>query len=351
MLILSEDNSAAERLRHSGQGIYNTAGGRLEANQNFQVAYLAKNEQLERLGKIPAVAVPHSPTTNSIGKRVVFEGHKLAVWDTQSIRSSLAAIANPASNCWTLGDSVSIEPAVIRTLDAAPGRNAMIVTSHDDLVASLIASWIKTSDPRGPKDRGDNAQAKIEATDAFWILDGSRTEDTAVQSLVASLRGHRACNIYSNREIDDVMKRLDQEHQKRLAEPDQRHHSIVVCVLNLAKFRELRREEDYSYGGDQDGTIKPDAVFSKLLSDGPGVGMHLCIWSDSVATLSRWLSRGSIRDIELRILGQMSANDSNQLIDSNQANRLDRHVMLVHDDADGKATKFRPFTLDSLLGD
>jgi hypothetical protein len=45
----------------------------------------------------------------------------------------------------------------------------------------------------------------------------------------------------------------------------------------------------------------------------------------------------------------MSANDSNQLIDSNQANRLDRNVMLVHDDSYGKATKFRPFTLDSLL--
>ncbi|MCY3004382.1 MAG: FtsK/SpoIIIE domain-containing protein [Planctomycetota bacterium] len=350
MLILSEDNTAAERLRHSGQGIYNTAGGRLEANQNFQVAYLAKNEQLERLGKIPAVAVPHAPTTNPIGKRVVFEGHKLAVWDTQSIRSSLAAIPNPASNRWTLGDSVSIEPAVIRTLDAAPGRNAMIVTSHDDLVASLIASWIKTSDQRGPMDRGANAQAEIEATDAFWILDGSRTEDTAVQRLLVSLRGHQACKIYPNREIDEVFNRLDLEHQRRLAQPHQRHNSIVVCVLNLAKFRELRREEDYSFGGDQNGTSKPDAVFSKLLSDGPSVGIHLCIWSDSVATLSRWLSRGSIRDIELRILGQMSANDSNQLIDNNQANRLDRNVMLVHDDADGKATKFRPFTLDSLMG-
>lgn len=42
----------------------------------------------------------------------------------------------------------------------------------------------------------------------------------------------------------------------------------------------------------------------------------------------------------------MSANDSNQLIDNNQANRLDRNVMLVHDDADGKQTKFRPFDLD-----
>jgi hypothetical protein len=57
-----------------------------------------------------------------------------------------------------------------------------------------------------------------------------------------------------------------------------------------------------------------------------------------------------MRDIELRILTQMSSADSNQLIDSNAANRLDRHLALVHDDADGKSIKFRPFEVASILG-
>ncbi|MFN9917839.1 MAG: FtsK/SpoIIIE domain-containing protein, partial [Pirellulaceae bacterium] len=38
MTILHEDNLAATRLRHSGQAIYNEAGGRVESNQPFQVA-------------------------------------------------------------------------------------------------------------------------------------------------------------------------------------------------------------------------------------------------------------------------------------------------------------------------
>ena len=45
----------------------------------------------------------------------------------------------------------------------------------------------------------------------------------------------------------------------------------------------------------------------------------------------------------------MSAADSNQLIDSNTANRLDKFIMLVHDDIDGKSIKFRPFMLESIL--
>lgn len=348
MLILSEDNTAAERLRHSGQGIYNTSGGRLEANQNFQVAYLPKSEQLERLGQIPAVPVPFSPTTNSIGRRVVFEGHKMSKWDTESLRLALAAAPNPAANAWTLGDSVSIEPPVIRSLAATPGRNAMIVTSHDDLVASLVASWIQTSSLRSDTKQDTAKQGSVR--DMFWLLDGSRSEDGSIQRLLGHFQKEPDCKVFSSRDIDQVMQKLDSELSRRLELPHEKHSTLVVIVLNLSKFRELRREEDYSFGDAGQGASKPDAVLAKLLSDGPGVGIHLCIWSDSVATLTRWLSRGSMRDIEMRILGQMSANDSNQLIDSNQANRLDRNVMLVHDDADGKSTKFRPFTLDSILG-
>jgi hypothetical protein len=336
MLILSEDNTAAERLRHSGQGIYNTAGGRLEANQNFQVAYLPKDEQMHRLGLLPALPVPFSPTINSIGRRVVFEGHKMAKWDSASLRPIVSGVVKPSITAWTLGDSVSIEPPVIRTLQSAPGRNAMIVSSHDDLVASLVVSWMQTSRVAGLQ------------TDSFWLLDGSRSEDQHVQRMIQHIKPDPKCKVFGPRQVDEAIALLDDQLTRRLAEPDGQYPALVVFILNLAKFRELRREEDYSFSGSE-GPAKPDAVLAKLLSEGPSVGIHVCIWSDSVATLSRWLSRGSLRDIELRVLGQMSSNDSNQLIDNNQANRLDRNVMLVHDDADGKQTKFRPFDLDSLL--
>lgn len=344
MLILSEDNTAAERLRHSGQGIYNTAGGRLEANQNFQVAFLPKSEQIERLGKVPSVPVPHSPTTNSIGRRVVFEGHKMAKWDSAVLEMQLGALVNPSATAWAMGDSVSIEPPVVRGLSAAPGRNAMIVCSHDDLVASLVASWIRTSQVRRTMQGAAN-----QATESFWILDGVRPEDTTLQRAIESAKRSAQCKVRGSRQAEQAMADLEAELTSRLGNPDAAHPPLVVFILNLSKFREFRREEDYSFGGSEGQTSKPDAILAKALSDGPGVGIHICIWSDSVATLSRWLSRGSLRDIELRVLGQMSANDSNQLIDNNQANRLDRNVMLVHDDADGKATKFRPFTLDSIL--
>ena len=331
MLILGEDNTAAERLRYSGQGIYNAGGGRLEANQNFQVAYLPKHEQIDRLRVLPSQPVPHSPLTNAIGRRVIFEGHKLALWDPIVI-SSLTANSN-----WVLGDSVSIEPPVQRELTRSPGRNAMVVSNQEDLVASVVGSWIAT----------ENKQTSSGAS--FWILDGSRAEDSSLQSLVQECRSRETCKIASLRDVEQTMLLLNDELVRRSGDPDGDHPKWNVVVLNLGRFRELRREEDFSFGGSADGTVKPDAVLSKLLSDGPGLGIHICLCVDSASTLSRWLSRGSLRDIELRILGQMSSSDSNQLIDNNQANRLDRHVMLVHDDADGRSVKFRPFTVESVL--
>ncbi|MEI8213327.1 MAG: FtsK/SpoIIIE domain-containing protein [Planctomycetota bacterium] len=352
MLILSEDNTAAERLRHSGQGIYNEIGGRPEGNQNFQVSYLPKIEQLQRLGELPNQPVPFHPTTNALGRRIVFEGHKPATWDRDTVIAAFRDIklSDPSSAPWVLGDSVSIEPPIIRQFSRAAGRNAMIVATEEGVAASLIASWL--AGWREVHNATRNPVVKEldgVTTTAFWILDGSRNEDARMQQVVQWSSTQAPVRIAAARDLDVLFQDLSSELEKRLAAPNENYPSLYLIVLNLSRFRELRRSEEFSYSGDDSGSPKPDAVLSKLLSDGPPLGIHTCIWADSASSLGRWLSRGSLRDIELRILTQMSTADSNQLIDSNVANRLDRYLALVHDDADGKSIKLRPFLLESII--
>ncbi len=346
MLILGEDNNAAERLRHSGQGIYNEMGGRLEGNQNFQVSFLEKPEQLIRLGMLTPVPIPHVPTINPLGRRLVFEGHKPSVWDAQTIAECITGLRDSerVQLPWLLGDSVSIEPPILQPFARNAGRSAMIVGPDESVVAGMIASWIESS-------RMANAGTEINTAPCFWILDGSRPEDSRVQSMLAWAQSEpsRSVRVESLRGMESMFSELSQELSVRLGSPQTAWPSRVLVILNLARFRDLRRSDEYSYAAVEEGTLKPDAVLSKLLSDGPSVGLHVCIWSDSTSSLNRWISRASLRDIELRILMQMSAADSNQLIDSNAASRLDRHVLLVHDDADGKSTKFRPFDVESIL--
>jgi hypothetical protein len=346
MLILSEDNTAAGRLRHSGQAIYNEAGGRIESNQNFQVAFLEKNDQVRRLEQLQDAPIPQTPTINALGRRIVFEGHKPARWDSSSVRFAFQSQPklDPGSTVWVLGDSVSIDPPVLKTLTRTAGRNVMVVGQDEQTTAAtlagLFAGWKLT-----------HSQSSEPNTDPrFFLLDGTRNEDTQLRHLIQFVSNSSVpCRVGGPRDVDTMVATLGQELEKRMQSPDEDHPTLYLAVLNLARFRELRRSEEFSYSMDANAGVKTDETFAKLLSDGPMVGIHVWLWADSAGTLSRWLSRQSIRDIEIRVLMQMSASDSNQLIDSNIANRMDKHVVLVHDDVEGKSIKFRQFELESVL--
>jgi len=344
MLILSEDNTAAERLKHSGQAIYNEMGGRIESNQSFQVSFIEKNDQVARLGCLSKLPVPHSPTTNALGRRIVFEGHKPAVWDESSIsRAILELRMDDGSVPMVLGESVSIDPPVTKTLTRGAGRNCMVIGQDESSAASLLAGSIAGFCYR-PSARPSAEKPSV------VVLDGSRAEDASMRFLVSQLAHCQVPNRVNDvRGIDTTMEFLKNELEYRSAHAELTHAAMLIAIVNLSRFRDLRRNEEYSFGDDTGGANKPDAVLANLLRDGPALGMHVWIWADSAGTINRWISRQSMRDIELRILMQMSATDSNQLIDSNVANRLDRYVVLIQDDIEGKPIKFRPFDLESVV--
>jgi DNA segregation ATPase FtsK/SpoIIIE, S-DNA-T family len=340
MLILSEDNTAAERLRHSGQAIYNEAGGRIESNQGFQVSFLTKESQLERLHSLSKVPVPHDPTTNALGRRVVFEGHKPAIWDERSI--ALAMAGSPSSEggyAMILGESVAIDPPIIKPVHRGAGRNCFVVGTDESMAASILAGCLVGFQR--------TATTPTLPTAEIRILNGARPEDVTLGRFLSSLDGLQNTVLASPREIESFMGELQNELESRLSQAEVTHPSKLICICNLSRFRELRKSEDFAFGDDSGGT-KPDSVLANLLKDGPTVGLYVWVWADTAGTLTRWMSRQSLRDVELRILMQMSSNDSNQLIDSNAANRLEAHVALVQDDVDGKPVKFRPFDLESV---
>ena len=344
MLILSEDNTAAERLRHSGQAIYNEMGGRIESNQNFQVAFVEKNDQIARLERLSKAPVPHSPTTNALGRRIVFEGHKPAVWDEKSIAFAVSQLRMDEGTVpLILGDSVSIDPPVTKMLARSAGRNFMVIGQDESSAASLLAGSIAGFCYRP-------SAISPEGKPSVVVLDGSRAEDESMRSLVKQLSDCSVpVRVSDVRGIDETMEYLKQELEFRSSHSEVLHPAMLIAVANLSRFRELRRNEEYSFGDDAGGASKPDAILASLLRDGPALGMHVWLWADSAGTITRWISRQSLRDIELRILMQMSASDSNQLIDSNAANRLDRYVVLIQDDIEGKPIKFRPFELNSVI--
>jgi hypothetical protein len=88
-----------------------------------------------------------------------------------------------------------------------------------------------------------------------------------------------------------------------------------------------------------------DKQFADLLREGPGLGIHILTWADTPAAVDRTIDRVSMREFDNRVLFQMSANDSSNLIDSPAANKLGFHRALAFSEEQGVLEKFRPYAL------
>ncbi|MCA9096199.1 MAG: hypothetical protein KDA68_22120, partial [Planctomycetaceae bacterium] len=59
--------------------------------------------------------------------------------------------------------------------------------------------------------------------------------------------------------------------------------------------------------------------------------------------IDRWFNRSTMREFDMRIVFQMSSNDSSQLIDSPEAGRIGPNRAILYSDERGTREKFRPY--------
>jgi hypothetical protein len=84
---------------------------------------------------------------------------------------------------------------------------------------------------------------------------------------------------------------------------------------------------------------------NRIICEGASVGLHVLCACDTLNNVNRFLSRKALGEFELRVLFQMSANDSASLIDSPKANDLGLHRALFYNDQEGYLETFRPYSL------
>src|SRR4029077_9949826 len=89
----------------------------------------------------------------------------------------------------------------------------------------------------------------------------------------------------------------------------------------------------------------PARQFLDIIRDGPLAGVFTIAWCDNLNNLNRALDRQALREFDMRVLGQMSAADSSNLIDSPVAARLGMYRALFATEDQGRLEKFRPYGL------
>ncbi len=58
----------------------------------------------------------------------------------------------------------------------------------------------------------------------------------------------------------------------------------------------------------------------------------------------RAIERSALREFDLRVLFQMNANDSSQMVDGPAATKLGRNFALFSHEETGQSEKFRPYS-------
>jgi hypothetical protein len=121
--------------------------------------------------------------------------------------------------------------------------------------------------------------------------------------------------------------------------------AVFVLIHGLQKFKKLRNEEEFNFSMGDSESASPGAQLNDLISEGASHGIHLIVTVDTFNNVNRFMSRKALSEFEMRVIFQMSANDSASLIDSPKASNLGLHRALFYNEQEGHLETFRPYAL------
>ena len=153
--------------------------------------------------------------------------------------------------------------------------------------------------------------------------------------------------LVDRRELQAVLTEMAHEIERRQKTHEGEEPPLFLFLYGLQRFRELRKpEDDFSFSRrGEESAANPAKQFVTILREGPAVGVHTVVWCDTLNNVQRAFERQGLRDFEMRVLFQMSAADSSNLIDSPAAGKLGLCRALFYSEEKGQPEKFRPYGL------
>jgi hypothetical protein len=119
--------------------------------------------------------------------------------------------------------------------------------------------------------------------------------------------------------------------------------TTFVFIHGLQRFKKLRQEDEFSFSSSSSEGGNAGAQFADLISEGSSHGIHIITTVDTFNNVNRSMSRKALSEFEMRVIFQMSANDSASLIDSPKASGLGLHRALLYNEHEGSLETFRPY--------
>src|SRR5690606_2252206 len=142
---------------------------------------------------------------------------------------------------------------------------------------------------------------------------------------------------------DEIVQRLGDE-MRAVEGGSGKPVRTFLMVHAIQQFRKLRPDDEFAYASSGSELSAADRL-KELVTDGPSHGFHAVVTCDTYGNTLRSLGRKTLAEFGLRVLFQMSANDSASLMDNPAASRLGLHRAAFHMEQEGHIELFRPYAL------
>jgi len=336
-LIMDDNNPAPRLLSRPGEGIYNDAAGAVEGNSPFQVVWLPDDERDEWLDKVRDLAAAHPEMD---GRPVVFEGNAPAdVRENALLQRALAGEALASGGMpprvW-LGEPNSIKGPTEAVFQRHSGNHLLIIGQQDETALSLLGVSLLALAGQFPV-----------GGVKFVLFHGAAPDSSEGRLIREVLRAvpHEVTEA-GNHDLGLVLGGLAEELRSRMdgGVPVAEQVPVFLLVHGLQRFKKLRNEDSFDFSmGDSEAAASPAAQFGELITDGSSYGMHILASIDTFNNINRFMSRKALSEFEMRVVFQMSANDSASLVDSPKAGALGLHRALFYNELEGSLETFRPY--------
>jgi hypothetical protein len=336
-LIMEDDNPAPRLLTRPGEGIYNDQAGALAANSPFQIVWLPEAERDAMLDQVHALA---AGSGQPVPAPIVFEGNAPAeIRDNPELAAALAvrpATRPKTAKAW-LGAPNSIKGPTAAVFQRQSGNHLLVVSQAAERTLALLGINMLSLAAQYPAGAAE-----------FVILD-PHGPDTASHDFfhrLAALLPHPV-RLVLPVDVAAAMNDLAAALDARTADSTAEAPEIFLLIHDLQRFKALRPDDDFRFSLDDDagGGTSPAQVLANVLGEGGPAGLHVIAAIDTWNNVSRWVPRKMLGEFEMRVLFQMSANDSANLIDSPAASTLGMHRALFHNEHYGTLETFRPYAM------
>ena len=331
-LIMDDNNPAPRLLSRPGEGIYNDAAGSVEGNSPFQVVWLPDGERDRLLDAIHELAVKSDKAQMA---PIVFEGNAPADLQGNALLRKVldaAPLAAPAAGrCW-LGAPNAIKGPTEVVFHRQSGQHLLITGQREEASLTMLGLSLLALAGQYP------------AGTAQFIFLHSTTPGTPEAEFIDQLAAAvPAVTLVRPNEAASAVATLHEDLKARALEGAAAGVSTYVFIHGLHRFKKLRQEDDFSFSMDSDSTASPGAQFNEIITEGSSQGIHLLVSLDTFNNVNRSFNRKALTEFEMRVVFQMSANDSASLIDSPAAGNLGLHRALFYNEHDGTLETFRPY--------